>query len=216
MHIICSEPEYKGNLEHLTQLPPGTTVVVCGSDERQSPLYRMLLTGREFELAEDFVERDRKWKRGEEAQFKKDKTAKDVLDFFVRHQDDSPYREYSAMSNLEFKFFRNIRHAGTYFPAEDMDGDKNYNVFYITIRRNDDINSAAQEVSQVVKAQKRWHGEKRQQHYFEIMSHREDSWKYHVLFGHGVWVVTAPYETPEFKTLKAALKYIQQQLWYGD
>lgn len=138
MHIILTSEELE--CLDICKLPNGTTLVECVSDV---PVKSYIIENKNLNLTNDFVERDRKWLDGEEEKFIKGKTKKDVLNYFLNHNDDGPQREYTTMRNLEFEWFSFIRSSGSYITIDD----NRYNLFQIYINRDSDLKEAEKEIS---------------------------------------------------------------------
>jgi len=147
MHIQLSPDE----LETLdvSVLPNGATLVESiSTPETFKPIKAYIVEDGKLIVTKDFVENDRAWAKGEEKEFKKGKGKAAVLDYFLSHDDNGPYREYRTMCGLEHKHLSFIRHEGSY---RYLDADRKYNIFQIIINRDSDLMKVEKELSWALK-----------------------------------------------------------------
>lgn len=155
-HIVFETGEKKAL--KAANLPEGTTLVQCRKDEYGTPMYRFRIEGGEWIMDENFIERDRAWKKGEQEEFEQDMDRERIVDFFLRDGDRGPQREYSAMSNAEHQYLNFCTHAGTFQPDEES-GERR-NIFKISLNTDSDLDAAEEEITwvfrKVAKAYPKW------------------------------------------------------------
>jgi hypothetical protein len=155
-HITFTTNEKKAL--QATKLPEGTTLVQCRKDEYGTPMYRFRIENGKWIMDENFVERDRAWKKGEQEEFEQDMSRERIVDFFLRDGDRGPQREYNAMSKAEHTYLNFASHAGTY-QADEKSGEHR-NVFKIKLNRDSDLDAAEEEITwvfnKVAKAYPKW------------------------------------------------------------
>ncbi len=226
MHIITTIKEYSSNEPLLAKLPVGTTVVICEDDDEQKPLRRMLLTDSGFEVDMDFVEHERDWESEEiEKEYAAQQTRESVVRFFVEHDeygDPQPYRYFDTMSGLEYNFLKYVRDNGYSLPPEsDPKLEHPYNLFRISIGKDDRLEAVMAELILVMEIQANRHPNINW-HHFSIFEHTLSRYaSYSLLFKNNKWQIEATrYGRAEAEythdELENCLQYIQKNLWYGD
>lgn len=141
-HVIFNTKEKKAL--KAAKLPEGTTLVQCREDEYGTPMYRFHVEDGDWVMDEDFIERDRAWKAGEQEEFESNMDRERILNYFLSEDDSRPQREYSAMCSSEHDYLEFVKHSGTYSP-DDETGERR-NVFQISLNTDSDLDVAEEEI----------------------------------------------------------------------
>lgn len=139
MHIILSSEE----LSYLDTsfIPNGSTIIE--KNNKGGIVKSWIIKKGQLVMTKDFLEKERKWRKGEEEAFLKTKTKEDVLRFIFEDPDDMPYREYETLNNLEFEFFNFICSSGMIREINEA----RYGTMQIKLEKNTDLDKAVKEIS---------------------------------------------------------------------
>lgn len=157
MAHITFKADEKKHLQEL-DLPEGTILLQEKSDKYGTLMYRFCIIDGKWVKTDDFIEKNRGWKKGEEEEFSKNMNRERIIDFFLQPEGSTPYREYHTMSNAEVEHFKFCRSAGTY-RLDEKSGEER-KIFRISLNTDSDLDAAEEEAifvfTRVAKKYPKW------------------------------------------------------------
>lgn len=203
-------------------LPVGTILTQSKADEYGTPMYRFVIANGDWEMTENWVEKDRAWKPKEKKIFEADMNRDRIMDFFLAG-DNVPQREFSVMSNAEYKFVKFFRHSGSYQPSKEAEAAGEYrSIFRISLNTDSNIDAAEEEMNwalpKLAKAYPTWNPVR-----LDVFEH--------TLSEHGIYfmewdqkktfrLMKCAYhqeeELQKFTDLRVMLEYIAKNHYYQD
>lgn len=216
MKITVTNKEF--NELDLDKLPDRTFILIQNS--RGKSLRNGIVKDGKFKVKNDFVEYDRKWRKGEKEKFIKDKTREDVIKFWVNlPMDDNvtPFRKWKAMDELTHQLCKFTKHYGYENSGKIYSVTNSVQIF---IRKKDNLEEVKNEILEWLNAIKKKYPNK-SEIYIDIMEHTLSEFGSYSITWHvskDKFSINGPYnhKALEEKSLNTVLKYVQQNHWAID